>query len=360
MRFGIRCLAAALVVALVGTATPTAVAAAEGVIIVDPVRDRADQRLNGTPKPPQWKSAPIVITSPILAAEPNAGSVAPAAEGSQPPGPPTPLSLETSFTQWSAFEANAKADEIESVRARAPYAFAKPPVLVSDPTLDVWFSVDASQPVTGKVGERFSRLGADYKIGRLAVLGFAVADKEADNGLKRAQSAASYFAWRPLQTVTLDGRLGIASAHSGPIDGAQEVMQAFASARVRSDWNLGSFKLSPALSLTRGTELDTPAHAGSQDNGILSIAPRLSRSFDLGNGQQLEPFVTIDRKLAIGNVEPTTPGGEPLSSSRSVGAGMSLKQKDSYSLDVTTSVEERDIDGQHNLKSGLKVKVPLN
>ena len=96
-----------------------------------------------------------------------------------------------------------------------------------------------------------------------------------------------------------------------------------------------------------------------QDGSILSIAPRLSRTFDLGNGQKLEPFVTMDRKLAIGQGDPTAPAGTTLSSSRSVGAGVSLKQQDSFTLDVTTSVEERDVDGQHNLKGGLKIKVPL-
>jgi hypothetical protein len=271
------------------------------------------------------------------------------------------LSLETSFTQWATFDATTKAQRIESIRSQAPYAFAKPPVLTGDPALDVWFAVDASQPAAASTStsDRFSRLGADYKFGRSAVFGFAVANKEAEAGLQKAQSAASYFAWRPVQTVTLDGRLGVASAQLGPIDGTQ-VMQRYASARVRSDWNLGSFKLSPTLSLTRGTEVEAGITAAPQQSSVFSFAPRLSRSFDIGNNQKLEPFVTVDRKLAVGQSDPTALGGGTLSSSRSVGAGVSLKQLNSYTLDVTTSVEERDVDGQHNLKSGLKLKVPLN
>jgi hypothetical protein len=333
----------------------------DGIIIVDPVRDRANQRLDGARKPPQWNGAPMVVTSPMPATSAAPDPTAPTSElSAQPAAPTTPLSLETSFTQWATFDATTKAERIESIRSQAPHAFARPPVLIDDPALDVWFAVDASQPAAASASDRFSRLGADYKFGRSAVFGFAVASKEAEAGLQKAQSAASYFAWRPVQTVTLDGRLGVASAHLGPIDGAQEVMQRYASARVRSDWSLGSFKLSPTLSLTRGTEVEAGMAAAAQESSVFSFAPRLSRSFDIGNDQKLEPFVTIDRKLAVGQGDPTALGGGTLSSSRSVGAGVSLKQQNSYTLDVTTSVEERDADGQHNLKSGLKLKVPLN
>ena len=341
----------------------------DGLVLVDPPDDRAAKRLDGAPWiAPVWDRAPVAVGGPQAPADDaaGAGAVLAAPQGLEAAGSATRMTLQSSLAQWSTYAQKQSMERLQAAQATAPKRIALPQTARPDPALDAWVKMETAQ---GAIAERVTstKVGADYRIGRSALVGFSAASQEKDLGAQQAQAVASYFAVKPLPMVTLDGRAGVLEAHAGPLDGMTSAQQRFAMARLKSELPVGAFKLAPTVSISQGSETiresgkDAGRDAGSaaHESGTLGFAPRLSRPFELKSGAKVEPYVSLDRKLALEQQAPDRPRA-----TTALGAGLSLKKPDAYTLDFSASMEELGRDklsstGPGETKGRLELKMPL-
>jgi len=283
----------------------------------------------------------------------------------------TGFKLQTSVGQWGGYADRKMSLKMEEAKRLAPDGFKLPRIAPrTDPNLDVWASI-AARGIGEDASEIGSKVGADYRIGRSALVGVAVGlgDKAAPDATSPGGTAegsytlASYFALKPLPTMTFETRAGVGENRAASGDRSVDIQHRFIVAQLRSDFFLNRLKISPALSLAHGddTVKDVPT-AASGELSTIAFTPRISRPFEIGKGQKLEPFVHYDRKLDLGASElrlddPAATAGR---SERRFGAGIKLDKADTYSLSVTTDLEETTSPTvPTNVKSRLELKIPI-
>lgn len=320
----------------------------DGILVVDPSDGRTEKRLAGTPwLAAVWEAAPVAAVP-----EPSESS----------------FRMQTSVGQWGAWSAKAMNLRMEEARKLAPEGFRLPRAAPRpDPNLDVWASVAGrgiGEETSREIG---SKVGADYRIGRAALVGVAVAtgDRSEPTGAasEGSYTVASYFALKPLPLLTFETRAGFGESRAGELDRTSDIAHRFVVAQLRSDFLVSQLKISPTLALAHGDDTlkNTPTGAtGALDT--LTFGPRISRPFALGGGQRLEPFVKAERKLDLGQPAITAPDvpGAPSRSELKLGAGLELVKPNAYSLRVTTDVEEKDnAAAPPNVRGRFELKVPI-
>jgi len=322
--------------------------------------DRASKRLNGAGwTAPAWDSAPLQVVSPALPAAAQDSPPLPGPSGSAS-GDPTALAMQTSIMQWATWSMRAADARLEAARRAAPDAFKLPTATRVDQPLDLWFAMDGKQIGGASDRETSRRLGLDYKLGRSAVVGVAVAAQDKGAGAEQSQTVASYVAVRPLPGVTIDAKGGLAESLATLPGQPSASTGRFVSTSVRGDWQVGSFKLTPSVAFSHGDETPREGATALQDYNRLTFAPKASRPFQLDGGRKIEPFLAFEQKLQIDSAEAGHAGGSGMTApERSFGAGVSLTKPGSYALNLSTSVTETEKDPAPSLKSRLELKVPL-
>lgn len=319
----------------------------DGVLMVDPSQGRTERRLSGAPWiAPVWDAAPLAVN--------------PADTG---------FGMQTSVGHWGAYSTHTLTRRSEDAKGLAMDGFKLPRALPRpDPSLDVWASVEARNVNGEAAQETGSRVGADYRIGRQALVGasIGVQGRESVGAAAGEDSTtlATYFALKAARGLQLEARAGVGEKHATALQAAPSDAQRFTFLQLRSDWTLGAYKLSPALALAHGESAALP-HAGARapETDAVTFSPRLSRSVDVGQGRRLEPFLSYQRKLELAP-DAGLPGekGVDKGASRAetkYGAGVTLVKPDAYSFSVTTDLEETGTNAQSNLKSRFELKIPL-
>jgi hypothetical protein len=222
------------------------------------------------------------------------------------------VSVRASFGQVRDYNAQMTAKKIEAAKAFAPKVApgAAPPPAQSSP-LDVWSSVDI-QGLDGVADEsRRAGAGADYKLNKSTTVGVVAERGEASvGGVSNDESKfGAYMAFRAAPAVTIDARTEWHAAHAS---GAE------------------------------GTEKST-----------VSIAPRLAKPFALDGGASIEPFVTYKHAFDVGSE------ADQAAVAQSAGAGLTYAKPESYSLSVTTDLENVGGAAETNLNSKLQLKLPI-
>jgi len=300
----------------------------------DPARGRLDARIDskawiGT----EWATAPV-------ATKPS----------------DTGVSLQSSLTHLGSFEAQALQRKIDEAKAMAPAGLVMPKAPVARQTpLDVWTTLDVEGTDSSVVQSKRGSVGADYKFAPKTVVGVAVdyAERSASDVAitEEDRTTSAYFKMKPVTGLTLDARASWAETTGTVAQENVDSMQEGVSASVKGDWNYGRVKFAPSVSIAHGVEDATESGAAIEKN-VVTVAPRIERPIPLENRQTLSPFVQFKQEIDVGSVG--LEGGP----AHGAGAGATLAKPDSYSLSVSTDVEETAA-GDRNVKSQLQLKLPL-
>lgn len=232
----------------------------------------------------------------------------------------------TSFGTWRQYNAQALSQKIEASKALAPGELrAGKPVAASSPPLDLWTKVDVDE-LAGETARGIrTGVGADYKLSRSAKVGVSAEHADAPAGAPattepRAQDKfGAYVTVAPVPTLSVEAR---------------------------GQWETGY----GVPSLAAGG-IDT----GGAEKASISIAPRVGKKFTLENGHALEPFVTLRNEFTLGAAEE----GSATGLAESAGAGVTITSPQSYSLSVTTDVDNVTVPDKAALNGKVQLKVPL-
>ena len=296
----------------------------------DPAPGRLEARLDGKPWiAGAWSTTPFAVT-------PDDQNV----------------TVKASLGQWSRYTEAMAALKIEEAKALAPAALPIPkaPVVTRSP-LDVWSTVqvrgvndDSGHDLTGAVG-------ADYAVGRDALVGLAAEVRDPNN-----TGIATYFALSPVRSITVKGKAQWDESRSD-VAASDTVV----SAELHGAWSFGRVKFAPMLSIAQGKgTLADEAGTHAIETRTLTVAPKISRPIPLASGQILEPFLTFKNESdihALGSHADAE--GRSSETKQSAGAGLNLAKPDSYALSVTTDLENLGSADETSLKSRLQLKVPL-
>ncbi len=228
------------------------------------------------------------------------------------------LNVRTSMSQWRAYQeqmANAKSVGIKPSDLSTK-SLPKPPSAPTSP-FDVWSSFG----VQGKAGEGDSGeragVGVDYRMGRAASIGVSAERSEVKPGHGTT-----------LQDEKLAARVTIQATPSFSVD-------------TTTQWE---------------TVGDSAVVGGGRiDKNTVTVSPKLKQSFSLDGGERLEPFVTYQREVGLGEGH----AGGPAAATQSAGAGLTLAKPDLYAFSLSGDVTGSGTAEPPTLKSRLQLSIPL-
>lgn len=202
-----------------------------------------------------------------------------------------------------------------------------------------------------------SGAGLNIKPNRAATIEMKVESEESsvDAALSQQTKLAAIFNLAPSPLLSFEAKAAMTQQSVDVAGGDAQSAQHELSARLSGDWRFGGYKLMPNLSISRAaTDAALPGIATGPMSTIV-VAPTLSRPVKLDKTAAFEPFLTYKQELGIG---PFHAGSALVTETRSAGGGIKLEKRDSYSLTVTTDIENLDAQRQ-SLRSQLRVSVPL-
>lgn len=226
--------------------------------------------------------------------------------------------MRASFSQIRDYNAKLAGGKIDAAKAVAPST--APSVVAAsamNSPLDVWttFDVQGLERETDH-GMRAS-VGADYKLSSQAVVGIAAERGETDAATqpKDDHKLAAFVAFRAAPALTVGAR---------------------------TEWGSA-----------------TPAFGDkAEEKGSVSVAPRLGRSFALGQGgETIEPFLTYRHTIGLDDIHAGAARG--VATTESAGAGVTYAKPDAYSISVTTDVENAGASDPANVNGRLQFKLPI-
>lgn len=326
---------------------------ADRALAADPQSDRISGRFNGN----LW--------------DPNANGAAPF---NVAPGDHT-ATLNTSLSKWGSYVSRNDARIIEEAKKLAPEDLKLPaPVTVQDQKVDVWTQsrIEAIGASDATMRGHTTYLGADYAVNRELMFGAVTqledieqsSDAWATSADGRAFMAGPYMAMRVSPNLTLDAKAAWGQGHGsiGSDAGSLDTQRSLAEARLKGNWNVKQWRLSPSASVSRLTEISTSVPGTQVEIDRLSIAPEISRPIALGNGRTLEPSLHYKNSLDLNAAETSHLGSafEALGDGSTVGGGLTFSKPDEYTIRATTDVEGLDNDTDPDLRSRVQVNIPLD
>ena len=217
------------------------------------------------------------------------------------------------------YNAQLLKDKVDHAPALAKAAGVLSKSTASKPALDVWSSFKADGLNDAETSVR-TGAGFDYKVIKNTSVGVSAHRTETATahvpGAESEDTVGAYMAFKALPSVTIDASTQWATATA-------------------ADPTLGS---------------------RTEDTGTLLLAPRIEKSFSLGEGQTIAPHVTLKHEVDFTG---TTGESSGHAVTRSAGAGVTFTEKDSYSLSVTTDVTESAASEPASVNSKLQFKLPL-
>lgn len=218
------------------------------------------------------------------------------------------VSMRTSLSTWRDYNTQKLNSRIERAKESAGGELTLPKGPAVKPKLDVWSSMQQVDSA------KRAGVGADYKVNPDTTVGIAA--EAGGTKAEEDQKLSAYMAFKAAPMVSVD---------------------------TRTEW---------------GTAYTTTDESTAKaEKGAISVAPRINHSFKLNDGETLEPFVTFKQKVGVGAADATQ---KHLDVSQGAGAGLTYAKPDSYSLSVTTDLENLGSSAEPaNLNSRVQLKVPL-
>lgn len=230
------------------------------------------------------------------------------------------VSFRAGLSTLRDYNAKKLQKQIESAKATAGANVKLPQALPAEkPTLDVWSSVVAPDTAWGQSNAMRSSVGADYK-------------------------------------MTPSTTTGIVAERADPVANAGALATAARDEKLSAYVN---FKAAPILSFDAKTEwqrTDTPGAEGSTatETSKISFAPKLQKKYDLKDGNTVEPYATVRHDIDL-NVAPAGKGA----GDNAVGAGVTFAKPDSYSMTLSTDLENLGGTDPSTTSTKLQFKMPL-
>ena len=231
------------------------------------------------------------------------------------------VTFRAGLSTLSDYNAKKLQKQIEAAKATAGPNFKAPQAAAPPkPALDVWSSVVAPDTAWGQSNAMRSSVGADYKM-------------------------------TPSTTTGIVAERGDPVANSGAI--------AAAAARDEKLSAYVNFKAAPILSFDAKTEwqrTDTPGAEGSSqtETSKMSFAPKLQKKYDLKDGNTVEPYATVRHDLDLHVAATGKAAGD-----NAVGAGVTFAKPDSYSMTLSTDLENLGGADPATTSTKLQFKMPL-
>lgn len=322
-----------------------------------------------------------------LAAEPELGQISgrfsgtvwdPGANGAAPlsvaPGDDT-ATLKTSLSQWGSYIARSDAKKIEEAKKLAPKDLKLPaPVVMQERTVDVWTETRFNYAEGQDAASRgyTSYMGADYAIGRNVLFGAmaqledlhqSAADWGPSGAAGDAYLAGPYVAMKLTPNLTLDAKAAWGQGNVDTTAGNLASDRSLAEARLKGNWTVNDWRLSPSASLSRVTEsaANVPGTAVAVER--LTVGPEIARPVALGDGRVVEPFLhyqnSLDFDAATALLQPGSPVPD-LNAQSTVGGGLTYTKPNEYTIRATTDVQGVGSEADKNLSSRVQVSIPLD
>lgn len=258
----------------------------------------------------------VAVSFSIIALLPTVAS----ADGSLPvaitPSGDDGVSARASTKTLQDYNDAAIAKSIEDAKSSLPKDFKMPK---GDgriaPPVEVWTTLDVKPADGDAEGKTKTGVGADYKLNGSTKLGVSTERGTTGSGAtggSETDKTSAYMKFKAAPAVSVDAR---------------------------TDWS----------SKTEGV----PGAVEQTDKGSLTIAPRVSKSFGLGDGKSVEPFVDYSHEFGL------VSSGDALADKDRAGAGLTFKEADSYSLSVSTDVEGISTGDTTSATGKMQLKLPL-
>lgn len=226
------------------------------------------------------------------------------------------VSLRTSLDDLRSYNTRTYSIDDDARNAPSLPKAAKPELPV-----DLWTNLDVSGYGGDPAQSARAGFGADYKLSPAATVGVALEHGDAHSvtsGSEQDSKASAYVTLQATPILSLDAR---------------------------TQWQAGNEEFAAAN--------------GAVEKSSIVLAPKINKSFSIGDGKTISPFVTYRREFDLSET------GRELDATfepeRSAGAGITYQNSDAYTLSVTT-----DVDGlgqgaaEKSLSSKFKLSVPIN
>lgn len=251
-----------------------------------------------------------------------------------------------------------KLEEAGLASAQPSASLAPPKPSVGATGIGTWSKLETER--LGENSSTRSGVGVNYKPSRTATVGMAVESEEnkVDATLTEQTKLAATLGLKPSPLINFEASAKWANQSTSHLVtwGAPNA-QSELSASLNGDWLLGAFKFAPSVTVAHATEVGLP-DAANASKGTIVVAPTISRPVALDHAQALEPFLTYKQELDISAPAPHTGLAVKADAVRSAGGGIKLEERGTYSLSVTTDIENLDAE-RHSLRSEFRLNVPL-
>lgn len=230
----------------------------------------------------------------------------------------TGASARASLQSLRNFQSQKQARKVQDVSAVLGAAAPKPkPAAVPPGPLDLWTRIDAQGFDASDGRSVKSGAGLDYRVVKNAHVGVVAERAEsvsnAQAAAKSDDKVAAYVAFRALPVLTINAQ---------------------------GNWER--------------TAAADPAMTAAGEKTSVAVAPRLSKSYALGGGETIAPYLEVKREIEIGAA------ADVAADARSAAAGVTLAKPDSYSVTVSADVSEAAADEAPSVSSKVQLKLPLH
>ncbi len=272
-----------------------------------------------------------VCAASDLGAPPNTISSTTTPAAATAPPPPvafTPsqggsLSMSTSLNRLRDYNAAVEARKLEEAKALASSTLASPKSAPSPSALDVWTNLEISPVEDGAEISKRTQVGANYRISRYATAGMTVGATLADSGELPKTQDPTVSAYVALQ------------------------LSPIMSIKTKTEWD------------GAGADVAVGASSDAVDKKSVVVAPRIGKTFSLGDKETIQPFVEFKQELELDSGA-SNGSADPVKMREAAAAGITLTKPEAYSLDVTTDVDGVGSGAQPNLNSKIQLKLPLH
>lgn len=286
----------------------------------------------------------------------------------------------TSFSQVGSWMTKTDAEKIKAAEELLAKGQKLPVPATIDRSMDVWTQTRVTKgPAISDTGGKAytSYLGADYKPVDGVVLGGMVQMDSADaksvslGGASAGQGymAGPYMAMQLAPGVTFDARAVWGEAQDSITAGSAatqfDTRRSHASMRLKGDWSWNAWHVSPVATIEsiNETAVAGPGQIAAEAGfNRMSVGPRFSRQFHVGNDKSIEPFVHVNSGVALDSSGAFL-NGEALDMGEAyntVGGGFSLSKTDDYTFSATADVDTPSGDAEKNVRTGVKLTIPLD
>ncbi|MEO1544021.1 MAG: hypothetical protein AAFR75_08395, partial [Pseudomonadota bacterium] len=234
------------------------------------------------------------------------------------------------------------------------------------PRLDIWTRTEVTDvPDASTTRSMTGRVGMDYKLKANTLIGARIETNSLDQGTSGPNEtgvlAGPYVATKIAPGLTLEADSAFGTARTQFNDqGETSSNRRHVRAGLKGDWKLKGYTFAPSAHVTHLRDTSQDSGGPAIERRALEINPKLKRTFETTTGTQITPFVDYTTTLDLEAV--AAPGVSQTSEEieQRLGAGVTISKSDAFDLNATADLERIDGAQARNVRSKLRLDVPLN